>query len=1384
MDVLYQLCLFQIRSLSFLEKLLPAIRRFLNAIQKKSRRVHTFTTDVLFYSSFCRSCHKAVPLAAIFFGNIQGGVFINHWVVSSPRQFFKFICVHFFYDVLNIHFVNEEGSNYIRRIIVDNAISDENGRNRTRFHFELNCPVVIRRGLGHRVNRIQYERFRAINRGRSSDEIPHILAFSDSPIFTVEIHESILDSKIYSILSRLRLRTGISIEFASLHVRFVCRFISVLKMIFGPHIAKLFFPKTNGNFSTNRERRFSLKYLIECLISRGAVVKDQLLLKKTMWMTFLKVINFCYLQARERIITMIDERKRIGSIVKVGLGCFKKSESNFLEVGKMVLLRRISSMFEEITPPFRVIYTVPEVIMANRVLRMYDHDGTRMIRVTFRDDDNLPMRTNKTSLRLIRMTVRKYLCDGVFVAGRDFGYLGSSNSQMRDSGAYFLEKYSKAQYLEYSRLSGTSPPITWQPKIDGAREMLGRFTQIESVPKLMARLGQCFTQTRVSVNDTYDGVGMISKDLAAEIAKDMQMGSCVPSCFQFRFRGMKGVVVVDPVLDEISLWAKRFNIAPPKVKFGSWDVKLMFRPSQIKFKAMRTSTDSLEVVKFSSPIPVSLNKPFIAILDQVSEMQSYECHSRITNRIEQLLDDQLRGMARSILREHNCRSRLKELPQRIDISVLSALAGFQLSTEPFFRSLIKASIKFTITKLMHKQQIQIPPGKGRTMFGVVDETGQLQYGQVFIQYTANIALKMPPPTASKKILTGKVLLTKNPCIVAGDVRVFTAVDIPALHHLCDVVVFPMHGPRPHPDEMAGSDLDGDEYTVIWDEDLLLDHNEKPFDYTAEKPESESINEETLTDMIEFFVKHITQDSIGMISTSYLFQEDLYGINSEVCHRLAVKISKAVDFAKTGLPPDPLVREWTIDQDSGREIPPEKNERRPDFHGTNDYDPIYRSPRLLGRIYRLFKAIEDVLKVSEDIGEQEEIECDRYLIVDGWLAYKEKAEAELAKYNGRLRAFMENYGIKTEGEIFSGCISEMRNRISDRDQDDMSLYNTTEIIERKVTSLFRDFREEFFKEFGGWESCTQKSDKNFALEENVFYRTANKPTLKMQQKAVAYYRICYERAQQTRERMLSFAWIAYDILAVVRQENALKEIDSIQFTTPLYGIFMVLCGHSQYIPSNLSSFSAGLDCVMFIVSEWAEQNGLFSVRLKCHHLCLIIILYATGRIAGNSAVLECPLEKINDERQIELLVTFFEYLASRAFRKLRHISFSDLGYASVFLRGEWLPLHEAAVRTYYNMVFNLQFDELNENRPSDPLRSLIIRECEPFVIELPGTNRILQKTGVKEISLRRLTTRSLGTLQSLRKLRNLLTIEPSTKDAICGKNISAQFSRLTYENIMR
>lgn len=78
--------------------------------------------------------------------------------------------------------------------------------------------------------------------------------------------------------------------------------------------------------------------------------------------------------------------------------------------------------------------------------------------------------------------------------------------------------------------------------------------------------------------------------------------------------------------------------------------------------------------------------------------------------------------------------------------------------------------------------------------------------QVFVQYSA---ISNDPDRegefskTTKHLLTGPVVVTRNPCLHPGDVRLLTAVVAPQLGHLVDCVVFPSHGPRPHPSEMAG-----------------------------------------------------------------------------------------------------------------------------------------------------------------------------------------------------------------------------------------------------------------------------------------------------------------------------------------------------------------------------------------------------------------------------------------------------------------------------------------------------------------------------------------------------------------------------------------------------
>lgn len=73
----------------------------------------------------------------------------------------------------------------------------------------------------------------------------------------------------------------------------------------------------------------------------------------------------------------------------------------------------------------------------------------------------------------------------------------------------------------------------------------------------------------------------------------------VTSRFQVRFKGFKGVLCIDPLLDELG------------------QTNVVFRKSQKKFEEDEESAAEIEVVKYSMPSPVCLNRPLIMILDQV-----------------------------------------------------------------------------------------------------------------------------------------------------------------------------------------------------------------------------------------------------------------------------------------------------------------------------------------------------------------------------------------------------------------------------------------------------------------------------------------------------------------------------------------------------------------------------------------------------------------------------------------------------------------------------------------------------------------------------------------------------------------------------------------------
>uniref|UniRef100_A0AC35EW18 RNA-dependent RNA polymerase n=1 Tax=Panagrolaimus sp. PS1159 TaxID=55785 RepID=A0AC35EW18_9BILA len=495
-----------------------------------------------------------------------------------------------------------------------------------------------------------------------------------------------IDARILlDCFDRLRKCNNYAIEFRFLHrkelknIRFYGRDPFANPNHLPPKYSKLKEPKY-----------FPLVYAVQALISRGGELFDYFFRPEYLkFYEFLDTVVECY---DEDFSTNPGATEVTDDLAREG----------YMRVRKIIVT------------PTRKLFINPELIMGNRSLRK---EGDNMLRIIFRDDDN--NKIYALPYKLISKTVAHTLTNPLHIGSREFHYLCSSNSQLRDHGCYFLAG-SKDYVTEFRRSCG---------RIDS-----------KSIPRIMSRLGQCFTQSRplgikvergsysgifdyTGGNDSNgnpyifsDGCGMISREFGQKIVKDMNLGDCLPSCFQIRFRGFKGVVAVNTLLDETKIWAQKHNrvSAFQKDALLPWYCQaLLFRPSQKKFRGPRS--EPVEIVKFSTPISLSLNKPLINILDQVSEMHGPEQHKRMCNRIFELMEYHLESTISSLVDKSNAFVTLNEFPQYI---LYDRLYDFDVTEEPFFRSLLRSAALSSLYRLVDKMKIRIPTSQGRMMFGI------------------------------------------------------------------------------------------------------------------------------------------------------------------------------------------------------------------------------------------------------------------------------------------------------------------------------------------------------------------------------------------------------------------------------------------------------------------------------------------------------------------------------------------------------------------------------------------------------------------------------------------------------------------------------------------
>ncbi|KAF2146274.1 uncharacterized protein K452DRAFT_348841 [Aplosporella prunicola CBS 121167] len=762
---------------------------------------------------------------------------------------------------------------------------------------------------------------------------------------------------------------------------------------------------------------FALRYQLEVCISHGYLNEHNITRQ------FLeRLVSMEQTTARNLLERVADLKRRIFNPMDV----FKLSISQ-KPTDKSILKYCVYARSANVTPSM-VYYATPNIEVSNRIVRQYSSHEDRFLRVKFTEEKN-EGRINSTDSDMdneIFTRVWRTLRNGITIGDRHYEFLAFGNSQFREHGAYFFAPTKEL----------TAADIRYK---------MGDFHHINQVALYAARLGQCLSTTRavqcVSVKvtgipdierDGYnftDGVGKISRFLSQIIGEEFSEPNAVedpPSLFQFRLGGCKGVLAVSPELKEREIHVR-------------W--------SQRKFDAIK---EGLEIIRISKLATAMLNRQIIIVLDALGVPN----HVFIARLQEDMAELNAAMWSENIA--------LRSLQETIDFNQMTLamasmiLDGFMASKEPFMMSILRLWRTWRVKSLKEKARIRIKDGA--FLLGCVDETATLR-GH-FIDYVADtdnplpdqmenlpeifVRVSEPENQGSYQVIEGICVVARNPSLHAGDIRVVRAVDVPALHHLKNVIVFPQTGDRDIPNMCSGGDLDGDDYLVMWDKDLIPREVNHPAMNFSPPPKIEVEGEPTAEDISKFFVEYIKNDSLGRIASAHLVFADYEdeGVKSEKCVSLAKLHSLAVDYPKSGVP---AKMSHELKPKMYPHFMPRKGRPRPK-------DRVYKSKKILGQLY------DQVDRV--DFMPQYELSFDAR-ILDAYSLREDtltKASKLKEAYDAALRRIMAQHGILTEFEVWTTFVLEHNNETRD--------YQMAEEFGRISLALKQRFQDLCYEEAGG------------------------------------------------------------------------------------------------------------------------------------------------------------------------------------------------------------------------------------------------------------------------------------------------------------------------------
>lgn len=632
----------------------------------------------------------------------------------------------------------------------------------------------------------------------------------------------------------------------------------------------------------------------------------------------------------------------------------------------------------DITPSL-IYYKPPILEKQNHILRKYSEYKDNFLKINFVDEELNKVFFSSTTMWILINFLKNVMLNGLVVGSRHFEFLSASNSQMKNASFWFF-------CLEGSRFT----------EVEQLIKELGDFTKETNIHKNAARRGQCLSTTsfikklkpscirRIPDYERNgyiftDGIGMISTNLALECAKAFKLEYA--SAFQVRLGGIKGILAVNPDITE--------------------DEMVLVRPSMIKFDSNDTELGIIRASTFSQGY---LNRQIITLLNTLGVPKEIFISMLKKDLVKY---DMLINSPNYIAEDRN---NLNGIFKKCYFftAVLNYFTSkkIDLSKDPFISSLV---LNMAISKIMDlKIKGKILDKYSAVLVGVIDETNSLEEGEVYVNVNND--------QNKNYIIKNNVIVTKNPCLHPGDIRILRCnPNCEKLSHMINVIVFSAKGARPVQNEISGGDLDGDSYFVSWNENLV---NTIKLKNIPSLEESKNLiqtlkpKEIKMKDIVLSYIDYMKNDTIALISNSHAAFADAdlaKGAFNEKCLKLSELFLISIDAPKNGN----FVRMKEFYENSLI------LKQYPDFLDNHSF-PAYESPGILGQLYRLIN-IEEYLQKFE-YNEFIYNYLEDYIIKEEFISnnchfYVTSAYHIYNKYQNEIKNLMNLSQVLTETEFF-------------------------------------------------------------------------------------------------------------------------------------------------------------------------------------------------------------------------------------------------------------------------------------------------------------------------------------------------------------------------------